>query len=164
MLRDASISAITTATARSDAIKQSVRLSGRDEGVLFRTSGNVPAEGTDTTAPLEDIEAMPRVIYIHSNGERNEVEVPIGQNLMMAATGHDIEGIVGDCGGAMSCATCHVMVEEPFAALLPAPDDTENQMLDFTAAPRESNSRLSCQIVMSDMLDGIAVRIADPQL
>jgi 2Fe-2S ferredoxin len=128
------------------------------------TSDNVPAEGTDATAPLQDIEAMPRVIYIHSNGDRNEVEVPIGQNLMMAATGHDIEGIVGDCGGAMSCATCHVMVEEPFAALLTAPDDTQNQMLDFTAAPRESNSRLSCQIVMSDMLDGIVMRIADPQL
>ena len=107
---------------------------------------------------------MPRVIYIHPNGERNDVEVPIGQNLMLAATGHDIGGIVGDCGGAMSCATCHVMVEEPFDALLPAPDDTESQMLDFTAAPREANSRLACQIVMSDVLDGIAVRIADPQL
>lgn len=107
---------------------------------------------------------MPRVIYIHSNGERHEVEVPIGHNLMMAAAGHDIEGIVGDCGGAMSCATCHVVVDEPFAALLPKPDDTEDQTLDFTAAPREANSRLSCQIVMSDALDGIAVRIADRQL
>jgi ferredoxin, 2Fe-2S len=126
--------------------------------------GNVPAEGTDTIAHMEDIESMPRVIYIHPNGERHEVEVPIGQNLMMAAAGHGIEGIVGDCGGAMSCATCHVVVEESFAALLPAPDDTENQMLDFTAAPRQPNSRLSCQIQMSDVLDGIAVRIADPQL
>ena len=107
---------------------------------------------------------MPRVIYIHSNGERHEVEVPVGQNLMIAATGHDIDGIVGDCGGAMSCATCHVMVEEPFAALLPAPDDTESQMLDFTAAPRAANSRLACQIVMSPALDGIAVHVADPQL
>lgn len=107
---------------------------------------------------------MPRVIYIHSNGERNEVEVATGQNLMMAATGHDIEGIVGDCGGVMSCATCHVMVDEPFAALLPPVQDTESQMLDYTAAPREPGSRLACQIVMSDALDGIAVRIADPQL
>ena len=107
---------------------------------------------------------MPNVIYTHSNGERGEVDVPIGQNLMLGAAAHGIEGIVGDCGGAMSCATCHVIVEESFAALLPAPDDTESQMLDFTAAPREANSRLSCQIVMSDRLDGIAVRIADPQL
>ena len=107
---------------------------------------------------------MPRVIYIHPNGERNEVEVANGQNLMMAATGHDIEGIVGDCGGVMSCATCHVFVDEAFIALLPPVDETQNQMLDYTAAPREACSRLACQIVMSDALDGIAVRIADPQL
>lgn len=107
---------------------------------------------------------MPHVIYIHPNGERVEIEVANGQNLMLAATAHDIEGIVGDCGGVMSCATCHVKVEESFAALLPPMDDTENQMLDYTAAPREACSRLACQIVMNDALDGIAVRIADPQL
>lgn len=125
---------------------------------------HVPAEGTDTTATLKDIDVMPRAIYIHPSGERQEVEVALGQNLMVAAAGHDIEGIVGDCGGAMSCATCHVVVEASYAALLPAPDDTENQMLDFTAAPRQPNSRLSCQIQMCDALDGIAVRIADPQV
>jgi ferredoxin, 2Fe-2S len=125
--------------------------------------GDVPAEGTDTCATLKDIEAMPRVFYTQPTGERKEIEVPIGQNLMMGAAANGIEGIVGDCGGAMSCATCHVIVDEAFAALLPPPDDTENQLLDFTAAPREANSRLSCQIVMSDRLEGIAVRIADPQ-
>jgi 2Fe-2S ferredoxin len=107
---------------------------------------------------------MPRVIYIHPNGERAEVEVATGQNLMLAATAHDINGIVGDCGGVMSCATCHVIVDDEFAALLPPPIDTESQMLDYTAAPREPGSRLSCQIVMSEALAGIAVRIADPQL
>lgn len=112
----------------------------------------------------DDSADMPRVIYIHPNGERREVDVPVGQNLMLAAASHGIDGIVGDCGGAMSCATCHVLVETPFVALLPAPDDTENQMLDYTAMPRAANSRLSCQIVMSDALDGIAVRIADTQL
>ena len=83
---------------------------------------------------------MPRVSYTHPTGERTEIEVPIGQNLMLGAAAHGIEGIVGDCGGAMSCATCHVIVDESFAAMLPAPDDTESQMLDFTAAPREANS------------------------
>jgi 2Fe-2S ferredoxin len=107
---------------------------------------------------------MPRVIYIHPNGERSEVEVPNGQNLMMAATGHDIEGIVGDCGGVMSCATCHVIVDDAFAALLPPVSETESQMLDYTAAPREPGSRLSCQIVMGEALAGLTVRIADPQL
>ncbi|VTU18934.1 Rhodocoxin [Variovorax sp. PBL-H6] len=107
---------------------------------------------------------MPHVIYTHPTGERREVEVPVGQNLMLGAAAHGIDGIVGDCGGAMSCATCHVIVDEAFAALLPAPDDTESQMLDFTAAPREANSRLSCQIMMSDSLDGIAIRIAHTQV
>jgi 2Fe-2S ferredoxin len=107
---------------------------------------------------------MSRVIYIHPNGERSEAEVADGQNLMMAATGHDIDGIVGDCGGVMSCATCHVIVGEPYLEQLPPVSDTENQMLDYTAAPREPGSRLACQIVMSAALDGIAVRIADPQL
>ena len=107
---------------------------------------------------------MSRVIYIHPNGERSEAEVSDGQNLMLAATGHDIDGIVGDCGGVMSCATCHVIVEAPFHEQLPPVSDTENQMLDYTAAPREPGSRLACQIVMNAALDGIAVRIADPQL
>jgi 2Fe-2S ferredoxin len=107
---------------------------------------------------------MPRVIYIHSNGERDEVEVANGQSLMLAATAHDVNGIVGDCGGVMSCATCHVIVDDGYAALLPALTDTENQMLDYTAAAREPGSRLSCQIVMREELAGISVRIADPQL
>jgi 2Fe-2S ferredoxin len=107
---------------------------------------------------------MPRVIYLHSNGERDEVDVANGQNLMLAATAHDVNGIVGDCGGVMSCATCHVVVDDGFAALLPPVTETESQMLDYTAMPREAGSRLACQIVMSDALAGIAVRIADPQL
>ncbi|MDR3453075.1 MAG: 2Fe-2S iron-sulfur cluster-binding protein [Rhodoferax sp.] len=107
---------------------------------------------------------MPRVIYVHPNGERTELEVPTGQSLMVAATGHDVDGIVGDCGGVMSCATCHVFVDPAFASLLSPPGDTENQMLEYTAAAREPTSRLSCQIVMADALDGITVRIADPQL
>ena len=107
---------------------------------------------------------MPRIIYIHPNGDQSIADVADGQNLMMAATGHDIEGIVGDCGGVMSCATCHVIVEAPFSEQLPPPSETENQMLEYTAAPREPGSRLSCQIVMNAALDGMTVRIADPQL
>jgi len=132
----------------------------RDKG----QARDVPAEGTDASAYVTDSHPMSRVIYIHPNGERSEADVADGQNLMMAATGHDIEGIVGDCGGVMSCATCHVIVEAPFGEQLPPPSETESQMLDYTAAPREPGSRLSCQIVMNAALDGIVVRIADPQL
>lgn len=107
---------------------------------------------------------MPQAIYIHPDGSTTEIEVANGTSLMLAATKSDVAGIVGDCGGVMSCATCHVIVEAPFDAMLPPPEDNENQMLDYTAAPREPASRLSCQIVMSDALAGIRVRIADPQL
>lgn len=107
---------------------------------------------------------MARVFYIHSDGERSELDVDTGANLMMAATTQGVKGIQGDCGGVMSCATCHVIVEPEFAGLLPAPGDNESQMLEYTAAPREANSRLACQILMSPALDGITVRVADPQI
>lgn len=107
---------------------------------------------------------MPLVIYVHSDGSQTERDVPAGTNLMMAATGSGVEGIVGDCGGVMSCATCHVVVDAAFADRLPPPGDTEKQMLDYTAMPRQPRSRLSCQIVMRDDLAGIRVAIADPQL
>lgn len=83
---------------------------------------------------------------------------------MVAASNHGIEGIIGDCGGAMSCATCHVFVDSAFSDLLPPVNDTENQMLDYTAVLREPNSRLSCQIVMSDAIDGITVQIPETQV
>jgi 2Fe-2S ferredoxin len=107
---------------------------------------------------------MPKVTYVHPDGRETEREVPAGTTLMIAATGTGVEGIVGDCGGVMSCATCHVVVDDAFVDRLSPISETENQMLDYTAMPRESRSRLSCQIVMSDALDGIRVRIADPQL
>lgn len=107
---------------------------------------------------------MPQAIYLHPNGERTALDVPNGTSLMLAATSHGVPGVVGDCGGVMSCATCHVVVDDAFAGLLPPCGDTERQMLDHTAMPREPHSRLACQIVMSDALDGIRVRIADPQL
>lgn len=107
---------------------------------------------------------MPKVIYLQAGGFATELEVPAGLSLMAAASSAGVNGIVGDCGGVMSCATCHVVVDDAFIDLLPPPDETERQMLDYTAMPREANSRLSCQILMSDALDGIRVRIADPQL
>jgi 2Fe-2S ferredoxin len=107
---------------------------------------------------------VPKAIYISPDESSIEIDVPVGTSLMHAATTHSIDGIVGDCGGAMSCATCHVFVEPQFVSLLSPVSDTESQMLDYTAAPRQPNSRLSCQLVMSEALDGLTVRIADPQL
>lgn len=107
---------------------------------------------------------MPKAIFIIPNGRSVEVEVPVGMSLMKAATINEIAGIVGDCGGAMSCATCHVFVDEKYCDKLNGLTDMENDMLHHTVAPRQKGSRLSCQIVMSEDLDGIVLIVADPQV
>jgi len=107
---------------------------------------------------------MPRVLFIETNGTSIEVDVPLGHNLMMAACASGVQGILGDCGGALSCATCHVLVDERYVPLLQEPDDTERQMLEFTAAPRQPNSRLSCQILMREELDGIVLHLPHTQV
>jgi 2Fe-2S ferredoxin len=105
-----------------------------------------------------------KAIFVSPDGSVDELEVEPGTSLMLAATSNGLTDIVGDCGGSASCATCHVYVEPEFVAHLPPMSNSENQMLDATAAPREPNSRLSCQILMRESLDGIRVRVADPQL
>jgi ferredoxin, 2Fe-2S len=104
------------------------------------------------------------VTFISSAGERVAVTVPHGHNLMRAAQDHGIEGMVGDCGGCLSCATCHVYVEEAFLPRLPAASANEDEMLNYAAAERRPNSRLSCQITMSEEIAGITVAIASPQI
>jgi ferredoxin, 2Fe-2S len=107
---------------------------------------------------------MPKVTFINPDESRVELDVPVGQSLMRAATTHGIDGIVGDCGGGLTCATCHVLVQENFLPNTSPVSPNEDQMLDFTAMGRQPNSRLSCQVVMTEDLDGLVVRIADPQL
>ena len=100
---------------------------------------------------------------VDRDGVEHEVEGKTGLKVMENLRELDY-GVAAICGGMCSCATCHVYVDPEFAALQPPMSNSENQMLDATAAPRESNSRLSCQILMHESLDGIRVRVADPQL
>lgn len=104
-----------------------------------------------------------KATFIAPDGSNVQLEVEPGDTLMRAATLHGLEGIVADCGGSLTCGTCHVFVDPRFADRVPAVSPQEDQMLDFTAATRQGNSRLSCQIVMTAALDGISVRVADPQ-
>lgn len=106
---------------------------------------------------------MPNAIFVLPDGERKTVQVANGTHLMRAAVDHGIHEIVGDCGGSAACATCHVYVEEQWLQRLSAPSDTEDQLLDGTASPRQPNSRLSCQLKMTDALDGITVEVAPEQ-
>lgn len=86
-----------------------------------------------------------------------------GRSLMKAALEHDVDGIAADCGGSLTCATCHVYVREPWAATLPPPQAEELSFLDFVAAERRPTSRLSCQIELTDALDGLAVDLPPTQ-
>ena len=105
---------------------------------------------------------MPRVTFITFAGERHDVTVPTGTTLMRAATDNGVPGIDGDCGGQCACATCHLFVEAPWAAQLAARSAREDDMLNFTVEPR-SNSRLGCQVVVSDTLDGLVVSLPEGQ-
>ena len=103
-------------------------------------------------------------VFLLVDGTRRKIEASPGQSLMLAATRNGLDDIVADCGGALACASCHVIVEPEFAQVCPPMKANESEMLEFTAAPRLENSRLSCQLVMEEKMDGIIVRIAHPQV
>mgnify|MGYP000589693783 CR=1 FL=1 len=105
---------------------------------------------------------MAKIIFIAHDGERREVDAKNGTSVMEAAVQNMIPGIDADCGGACACATCHVYVQGDFLAKLKDKDDMEDSMLDFAENVQE-NSRLSCQILMSDELDGIEVKTPESQ-
>ena len=107
---------------------------------------------------------MPIVIFESPDHTRREVEADNGKSVMLAAMSNGIDGIEAECGGTCSCATCHVYVDENFLPLLNAPDSQELEMLDFVAAERKPNSRLSCQIVVDPKLDGLVVQLPETQV
>src|SRR3954466_8814413 len=107
---------------------------------------------------------MPKVTYVDSDGTQVEVETDAGTSVMMAAIDADIDGIVAECGGSLMCATCHVYVDDAFAARLPEMTSGEGERLDAAASERLPTSRLSCQLELSDELDGLVVRLPDSQV
>jgi 2Fe-2S ferredoxin len=106
---------------------------------------------------------MPHVIFLQPTGESQTVDVTAGTSLMTAAVKHGVEGIIGECGGVCMCATCHIYVREDFLDQLPPIQDTEEAVLEVTNAERLPNSRLSCQIKMTDALEGLTVTIPPSQ-
>ncbi len=103
---------------------------------------------------------MPKVIYITPDETKHEVDVDAGYSIMEGAIDNNIDGIVAECGGACACATCHSYVDAAWTDKIPTMDDMEDSMLD-AAFERKDNSRLTCQIEMSDALDGIDIHVAD---
>src|ERR1700685_3671674 len=101
---------------------------------------------------------MIKVTFIDFAGETHPVEVPSGTTLMRAATDNRVPGIDGDCGGNCACATCHIHVDPIWSDRLGARGATEEDMLNIVAEPR-SNSRLACQIELTDALNGLIVSL-----
>ncbi|BCF92234.1 MULTISPECIES: 2Fe-2S iron-sulfur cluster-binding protein [Paraburkholderia] len=106
---------------------------------------------------------MPIVTYILRDGDRREIDVPAGTSVMEAAIHGNVRGIDAECGGCLSCATCHVYIDASSTANLPLPDDSELELLDGVAAERRPESRLSCQLVMVAAMEGLVVRIPPRQ-
>ena len=105
---------------------------------------------------------MSKVTYIESDGKSHTIDVQNGLTVMEGAIQNNIPGIDADCGGSMACATCHVYVKEEWLDKLPVKEDGEEDMLDMAFEPK-NNSRLSCQLIVSDELEGLEVNIPSKQ-
>ncbi len=107
---------------------------------------------------------MAKITYIEFNGKEHTIDVANGLTVMEGARDNNVAGIEADCGGACACSTCHVYVEESWVEKLPAKDDMEADMLDFAFEPNAETSRLTCQIKVTDDLDGLIVRMPEKQI
>ena len=105
---------------------------------------------------------MAKITYIEHTNKEHIVEVPNNMNVMEGAVQNNIPGIDADCGGSMACATCHVYVDEKWFNKLEKKDESEEDMLDMAYQPNKF-SRLSCQLIVSDELDGLIVRMPSKQ-
>ena len=106
---------------------------------------------------------MPKIIYKDNQGNSKTIEVEKGLSVMEGAIQNNIPGIDADCGGGMACATCHVYVKEEWFNKLPKTEDAEQDMIDMAFEPKK-NSRLSCQIIVTDELDGLVVTTPSKQV
>ena len=105
---------------------------------------------------------MPHITYIEPDGTRHETEGEVGSTVMETAIMNGIPGIIAECGGSCTCATCHVYVDEAWTEVVGGPSMMEEDMLDFAYQPKP-NSRLSCQIKVKDEIDGLVVHVPSRQ-
>ncbi len=102
---------------------------------------------------------MPKVVYVIAKGEQRVVEAAAGDTVMSAAVRNGVPGIIGECGGNTSCATCHVWVRDDFTERVGGPGDLEDDLLDLGVEDRRATSRLGCQIRLTADLDGLVVEV-----
>jgi len=105
---------------------------------------------------------MARITYVEFNGARHSIDVPPGQSVMEGAVRNGVPGIDADCGGNCACATCHVYVDPAWVSKVDGPEAGEKSMLEFVRGA-EANSRLSCQMAVTEALDGLVVTMPERQ-
>lgn len=106
---------------------------------------------------------MPKITYVAVDGTAEDVDVPIGSSVMRGAVAAGIDGIVAECGGNAMCATCHVYVPTDYLDALPTMTVVEDEMLECALAERRGNSRLSCQLHVTEDLHGLRVELPEEQ-
>ena len=107
---------------------------------------------------------MAKIVYIEFSGARHEVDVEPGLTVMEGARNNNVPGIEADCGGACACSTCHVYIDSDWVKKLPEKDPMEEDMLDFAYEPDPNRSRLTCQVKVTDELDGLIVNMPERQI
>jgi len=112
--------------------------------------------------PIDPRPHMTKVVYIEFSGKEHVIDVENGETLMQAAVDNRVPGIIGDCGGSCTCATCHAYVDAAWLGKLPAASEDETMTLEG-ALDVEPNSRLTCQLVVKPELDGIVIRLPKSQ-
>lgn len=107
---------------------------------------------------------MAKITYIEHNGTEHVIDVAPGLTVMEGARDNNVPGIEADCGGACACSTCHVYVDEAWVEKVPTKDAMEEDMLDFAYEPDPARSRLTCQLKVTDALDGLVVHLPEKQI
>jgi len=131
-----------------------------DKSGWNRADGLAKESGTTE----KDAAQMPKITYIEHNGTEHVVDVPVGLTVMEGARDNNIPGIEADCGGACACSTCHVYVDPAWVEKLPGKEDMEEDMLDFAYEPNPARSRLTCQIKVTEEIDGLVVQMPEKQI
>ena len=103
---------------------------------------------------------MPKITFVEPDGTRREVDATPGDSAMLAAIHNGVEGVIGECGGSCICATCHCYVDEAWTQRIGPPGPTEADVLEFEANSVRPESRLACQITITNALEGLVLRVA----
>lgn len=116
----------------------------------------------ETIRTQHEIQTMPAIHYILHDGTEHALDAPLGDSVMIIAKDNDLQGILAECGGACSCATCHVHIDPSWIDRLPPKEDLEEEMLEFVEGADET-SRLSCQLKITEDMDGLIVHVPENQ-